>query len=429
MSPVAAPSTPYAVLRSNDVCFLGILRSLAAAGAKSVPFTFTWEGAGPWYSEASRHVVDPVTMPNPFAEPLAARDAMVAAGKRLADKHGERLLAIPSSDTNLMFLLDHWEAFAPYYRIMGAADFLEARPDVVRKDRCAELLEAGGVAAPKTRRCASVDEIEPAVADMIYPCVYKPLAKDYGQSFYRAHGGNKAVTCNTPDELRTKLAEEVAQGFELVVQERVFFDSVYDEIPCYVYVDAEHRVRMLSTAIKEKIQPFPYGTATVLRFTSHPELFEQASRVAKAIRWRGVLMIEFIRDTRDGVWKVIEVNGRPWLFVDFFRRSGQNYLGALHADATGDTAAWPDVKYPDAQVLEESPVHVALPTAYEPGAGAVTPEAVAAYLDSIRGAKCLTYLDPGDREPGVRELAAMASKLGLSDDELLAAVTPSLSRY
>jgi predicted ATP-grasp superfamily ATP-dependent carboligase len=231
---------PYVVLRSNDVCFLGCLRSLAAAGAESIPVTFTWPGAGPWYSEASRHFRDPIVIANPFAETRRAADQFIEAGKRLTDKLGDRPLAIPSSDTNLMFLLDHYEEFEPYYRMMGAKDFGAARMDVVRKDTCSELLERGGVALPKTRACLSSADIERVVAEMVFPCVYKPLKKDYGQSFYRAHGGSKAVTCESPEALRAGLRVEMERGFELVVQERVFFDSVYDEIPCYVYVDAEH---------------------------------------------------------------------------------------------------------------------------------------------------------------------------------------------
>ena len=39
--------------------------------------------------------------------------------------------------------------------------------------------------------------------------------------------------------------------------------------------------------------------------------------------------IELIKDQKDQTWKVIELNGRPWLLIDFFRRSGFNFLNML----------------------------------------------------------------------------------------------------
>ena len=39
-------------------------------------------------------------------------------------------------------------------------------------------------------------------------------------------------------------------------------------------------------------------------------------------------MIEFIRDNLSGKWQIIEVNTRPWLFNDFFRRNGLPFIGA-----------------------------------------------------------------------------------------------------
>ena len=37
-------------------------------------------------------------------------------------------------------------------------------------------------------------------------------------------------------------------------------------------------------------------------------------------------MIEFIKHEKSGKWYVIEINGRPWLMIDFFRRVGFNFL-------------------------------------------------------------------------------------------------------
>ena len=43
---------PFVVLRSNDNCFLDIIRACATAGITTIPVIFTWEGAE-WISESS----------------------------------------------------------------------------------------------------------------------------------------------------------------------------------------------------------------------------------------------------------------------------------------------------------------------------------------------------------------------------------------
>ena len=43
-------------------------------------------------------------------------------------------------------------------------------------------------------------------------------------------------------------------------------------------------------------------------------------------------MIEFIYDIKEKKWNVIEMNGRPWLMIDFFRRLGFSFLKLLTLD-------------------------------------------------------------------------------------------------
>lgn len=418
------------VLRSNDCCFLGIARGCAAAGIPIVPVVFDWPGSGPWYSETSRVVADPVRIPNPYQFADEACEAMVELGRELLEIWGERLMVVPSSDTNLMFLLDHYERLAPYFRLAGARDFDASRLEVVRKDTAAELFASAGVSIPRTLSCLKAGEIEHVAREMTYPCVYKPCAKDYGQSFYAAHAGVKAIECHDAEELAERLEQEVEAGFELVVQEKVSFASVEEEIPFYLYADASHRIRMAATGIKEQIQPPPYGTATVLRLAYHEELLPLAQSVVEALEWRGILMIEFIKDRNDGVWKVIEVNARPWLCVDFYRRSGLNYLQYLYEDWRDERDAWPDLVTPDAGRLEASSVHLNLPasTAADLRAveGEVTIDDVVASLRAVEGARSLTFLDPQDPEPGRAELRALAEGYGLDGGTLIERVQAEL---
>src|SRR5439155_25305958 len=42
------------------------------------------------------------------------------------------------------------------------------------------------------------------------------------------------------------------------------------------------------------------------------QLLEYSERILEALKWHGVAMVEFKRDSRDGVSKLLEINGRFW---------------------------------------------------------------------------------------------------------------------
>jgi D-aspartate ligase len=53
------------------------------------------------------------------------------------------------------------------------------------------------------------------------------------------------------------------------------------------------------------------------------------------IGYRGIFSAEFKRDPRDGVFNLIEVNARPWWYVEFAARCGVNVCKLAIRDALG----------------------------------------------------------------------------------------------
>lgn len=415
------------VFRGNDICFLGIIRSLGKAGIPFSTVSFTWPEAKPWYSEASRFFRRDFSISNPFTDADKALKQLLAIGRHLIEVNGEKTLAIPSSDTNLMFLLDNEERLSDYFVTMGSQKLSSFRRDVAHKYQCFELINAGGNdLAPHTQHCSRQEDIDAVVANARYPVVYKPAVKDYGQSFYRKYDGLKAVACEDEETLRRGLEECIAEGFDLIVQEKVFFRGVEEEIPFYAYVDGDFNIRMAATGIKELIQPYPFGTANVLRLSWHPEVMEKATRVVKALKWRGILMIEFIRDLKDDQLKVIEINVRPWLFIGFYERFGNNYLEMLYKDVTGHLPSGHDFVTPSAENLALPPYHVELIGAFdnfgETARNKIFTDirSLRLWLESFGHGLTSTYYDHDDPEPAKWYLSDLAERTGLPFGELLA---------
>ena len=408
------------VLRNNDYCFLGAIRGLAEAGARVLSVVWDWEGAGPWISAESKHFNEVEAIPNPHENETAAAAAFLALGERLAAEGNELPMVIASSDTGLMFLQNHWHLFGTTFRMMGHTAFQESRYDCLDKGQCLEQLKADDCAIPMTMSVRSRADVVSVTQNMVYPCVYKPAVKDYGQTFYRTHNMLKAIECSDAETLEAALYQEVDAGFELVVQEKILFDSAYDEIPFYLYADEDHQIRLATTAIKDSIRPFPFGTATVLRLDWEAELLPHAQKVVEALKWRGLLMIEFIRDKKDRRWKVVEINVRPWLFNDFFRQSGFDYLGYLVDDMRGELGSRPPFVCPESTEWARQHVHIDLLAELaglreELGSIPADDELLSRCLASVKGCVSFAYNDPRDRGPGRRRLEQVKEVFTLND--------------
>jgi predicted ATP-grasp superfamily ATP-dependent carboligase len=61
-----------------------------------------------------------------------------------------------------------------------------------------------------------------------------------------------------------------------------------------------------------------------------PQLLEHAERILEALKWHGVAMLEFKRDARDGVSKLLEINGRFWGSLQLAVDSGVDFPYLLY---------------------------------------------------------------------------------------------------
>ena len=435
---------PIVVLRSNDYSFLGILRSCHRAQIETISIIFDWPGAPAWLSEHSNAFQRHYQISNPYTAENNAVKELISIGQSLRSEYKVRLLIVPSSDTNVMLINRHYSVLSPYFLIMGSSSFDHDRLDVIHKDTCFERLSSQHIPCPTTIKCFDIQNIEYCVSNTVYPCIYKPAFKDYGQSFYRSHQGLKAVECATAGALRDHLTQEIHNGFKVVVQEKIEFDSVLDEIPAYLYVDELYRIRMFATGIKRTIHPAPFGTAIELELSHHPELFSLSSAVVKALKWRGILMIEFIRDLKDNQWKVIEVNTRPWLMSDFYSRCGLNYMSCCYHDLNRQDLNQqdlnqqpPEAVQPDPQLLDKHPLHIDLFQLI--ARSGFTLQALLDYLNQIKRGNSIgdhqtatyqdgdhqnnlisfTYFDKNDPTPGLLEATRIEQEFNIAYQEIV----------
>jgi D-aspartate ligase len=129
----------------------------------------------------------------------------------------------------------------------------------------------------------------------------------------------------------------VEAGHEVVLQElipgppeaHVFLDG---------YVDRQGGMWGCLARRRPRMFPPPFGNSTLSETTPREEVapaIESLRRLFAALGVRGLFDAEFKRDERDGAFKVIEVNGRPWWQLALAGASGLDVVGAAYRDAAG----------------------------------------------------------------------------------------------
>lgn len=102
------------------------------------------------------------------------------------------------------------------------------------------------------------------------------------------------------------------------------------------YVDRTGVIKALFARRRKRIYPPDFGNSTSMVSVPLSEVegaVDSVHRVLAAADYRGIFSVEFKRDPRDGAFKLLEINSRPWWFVDFAVRCGVDVCRMAYDDA------------------------------------------------------------------------------------------------
>ena len=86
--------------------------------------------------------------------------------------------------------------------------------------------------------------------------------------------------------------------------------------------------------------PVDFGNSSYCRQIGEDQIrpaWESLEKILKHVEYRGIFSAEFKLDPRDGKYKIIEINSRAWVFVDFAGWCGVNVCWLAYLDALGKT--------------------------------------------------------------------------------------------
>jgi predicted ATP-grasp superfamily ATP-dependent carboligase len=239
----------------------------------------------------------------------------------------ERVVLVPERDEHVDFVLRNWD------EVTEVADMpLPSDPEIVRRLRRKDLLPLAaaeaGIAAPATFSIESEGSLRAAALEP--PFLLKPVE---GQE-YALRFGDKAVVAESTEHAVAAWRRARDAGFEMILQELVP-DSHDQVFSLFTYIGREGEP--LATVVGRKVRqgPLRFGTSAVFETRFDPQVLELGLRLLDSAGYRGFAHVEFARDPRDEVFKVLEVNTRLPVWAGIAMNRSFDVARAAYDDLSG----------------------------------------------------------------------------------------------
>ena len=198
-----------------------------------------------------------------------------------------------------------------------------------------QLAREAGFSVPETALARTAAEVRSFTARQPFPIILK-AAQCVPVSDGRVRSCKKWI-CASEAELDTAIAqwEEktplLAQPFFTGVGEGVFGLAAPEGVRAW---SGHRRLRMMN--------PQGSGSSACISLEVPSDLKAKTREFIERARWRGLFMIELLRDTAGTPW-FVELNGRPWGSMSLARRQGLEYP-AWHVALAADPASQAGMK-------------------------------------------------------------------------------------
>lgn len=211
----------------------------------------------------------------------------------------------PNDDETVCFLSKYKKELEEYYRIPMPPW------DVVRfayeKKLTYQLADESGISIPKTFYPKNLEQLEQL--DLEFPVIIKPSIKEPFYSKTR----KKAV----PVANREELVQEFEKALSIIDASQIMIQELIPGGPSHLFsVGSLYKNgAFLGKVVAQRARqhPMDFGHATTYAETVDiPELEETAARILGLIGYYGLSEVEFMLDPRDGKYKLLEINARPW---------------------------------------------------------------------------------------------------------------------
>jgi len=319
---IVPPARPGALIVGGAIGSLAAARSLGRAGVR------VWHlSDGNPLPGLSRYVERALNWNG--AQNESALYDLIALGR----EHGlDGWVLIPAADPEVRLISRNHAELSRLFRLT-IQDW-----DVIRwaddKNLTYDLAERVGIPVPRRYQPKSLAEV--SALDCQFPVILKPASHHQPNVFTRA----KAWIAEDRATLLARYAQaaEVVPTDEIVLQEMIPGDGRAQFSYAAVWRDGAP-LGML-TATRTRQFPVNVGyTSSFVETVDNPTVVAAASRFLAALKFSGPVEIEFKFDSRDGRYKILDVNPRLWAWVGIGESAGIEFPALLYRAALGEEVA------------------------------------------------------------------------------------------
>ena len=310
------PRIPALILGGRWVFTLSVIRSLAR---QHIPL-FATGTRGSFVACSRWHRGAPAEWGTPSPATLS---------EFLTNLPFDRMVVIPCSDEWALAMAEVDPALAA--RFPASLAPAESLRDLIDKGRFARLLDRLGVPHPRTICVGSEEGWAGVRSDAFVSAFLKPC----NSMAFRRRYGVKGLHFETPSEAMTLALDAREAGLDVLLQEYVPGPPTHHYM---VEGFIDRNGRTCARFVRQRLRMFPpdFGDSTYM--VSVPldhvrDAVECLDRLFAHLSYRGVFEAEFKYDARDGQFKLLEVNPRPWGFIGFAAACGVDLTAMAYWDA------------------------------------------------------------------------------------------------
>jgi D-aspartate ligase len=239
-------------------------------------------------------------------------------------------------DHAILNIAQHQKELEPYFLFsFPDADMVTKLLD---KQLFCDLIEQYDLPAPRSVTLSGVEELSKVTeANLRFPCIIKPSFKQawWGTEFGDKVGAyQKAYKVESLDDLNAKYRQIAQVNPYVVVQE--FIEG--DENQIYsvnMFVNNDGLLRGYFIAQKLRTYPIKAGEGCYIVTVKDVEMTEMAYQIAKKMKLRGLLNIQFKRDKRTGRPVLLEIHTRNSVWSYLGTAAGVNVAALYYRELTG----------------------------------------------------------------------------------------------
>ena len=248
----------------------------------------------------SRHCDRKFTIPKGASEKDYWHDLLLSDESNELDGH----IVFAFCDESLEFINAHHEQLRQRYTLQEFNPAL--RQSMLDKQETLRLASEAGIPTPNYWAIESDEDIF-AIRDQVrFPIMIKPLRS---HAFAAEFSAKLFIIENDFDEAIEKTLLARSKGHDIMVVEMI---PGPDDLLSSYYTFMDKSGHHLFHYTKSVLRRWPVNRGGGCYHVSEwvPEVAALGEKFFDAIGWQGIANIEFKRDVRDGLWKVIEVNSR-----------------------------------------------------------------------------------------------------------------------